>query len=93
MEAKKLGMIAAAALTVLAAQANAGDNKAKKAATTQPAATTSEMCLSAKCGSAGCANKSELKTTDDKKVADAAACKKLGGKWGKPVTAAATHKH
>jgi hypothetical protein len=89
METKKLGMIAAAALTVLAAQANAGEGKQAKSA--KPAAANGEMCLSAQCGSAGCGNKSEM-LDGKKKITNAADCKKLGGTWGKPATAS-THKH
>jgi len=73
MDSKKLGMFAAAALTLLAAQANA---EGKKAA----AAKAEEMTCGNTCGSvsgSGCGGKVEVEA--GKK--DAAACKAASGQW------------
>ncbi|HET9237115.1 MAG TPA: hypothetical protein VFO10_07685 [Oligoflexus sp.] len=71
MDSKKLGMFAAAALTVLASQANAGDKKAAPAAA---AKASGEMECVGTCAP-GCGGKIR------EGVKDAAACKEAKGNW------------
>jgi hypothetical protein len=75
MNSKKLGMFAAAALTVLASQASAGEaNKDAKAT-----ANVEGVCANT-CGSvsgSGCGGKVVVEAGSK----DPAACKKANGKW------------
>lgn len=72
MDSKKLGLFAAAALTVLATQANAG-NAAKKDAKSAVKADGEMVCASS------CAPNCAGKTLDTAK--DQAACEGAKGKW------------
>lgn len=76
MDSKKLGMFAAAALTVLASQANAKEVKKAAKATTAKG----EMVCANTCGGvsgSGCGGKVLV----EKGSKDKAACEKAKGKW------------